>query len=126
MVAQSRRGVRYWAMWTLTVPAFAVVALVDALAVGYGVRSFKDLPSLRGLDVVFALTLSALIAVEGARRVESRRRRGGALHKDLAPAWMIAAAIVLHPALAILVAVLLRIWWRIRAGTCVPYRWAFS
>ena len=126
MVAQSRRAVRYWALWTLTVPAFAVVALVDVLAVGYGVKAFTDLPSLRGLDVVFALTLSALITVEGARRVESRRRRGGALHKDLAPAWMIAAAIVLHPALAIVVAVLLRIWWRIRAGKCVPYRWVFS
>jgi diguanylate cyclase (GGDEF)-like protein len=126
MVAQSRRAVRYWALWTLTVPAFTVVALVDVLAVGYGVKAFKDLPSLRGLDVVFALTLSALIAVEGARPVESRRRRGGALHKDLAPAWMIAAAIVLQPALAIVVVALLRIWWRIRAGRCVPYRWAFS
>jgi diguanylate cyclase (GGDEF)-like protein len=58
--------------------------------------------------------------------VESRRRRGGALHKDLAPAWMIAAALILHPALAVLVVVLLRTWWRIRAGRCIPYRWAFS
>ncbi len=126
MVAQSRRAIRYCALWTLTVPAFAVVVLVDLVAVGYAVQAFTDLPSWRGLDVVFALTVSALIAVEGARRVESRRRRGGALHKDLAPAWMIAAAVMLHPALAILVAVLLRIWWRIRAGKCIPYRWAFS
>ncbi|TCO47747.1 diguanylate cyclase (GGDEF)-like protein [Kribbella antiqua] len=126
MVAQSRRAVRYWALWTLTVPAFAVVVLVDLAAIGYGIQVFTELPSWRGLDVVLALTVSALISVEGARRVESRRRRGGALHKDLAPAWMIAAAVVLHPALAILVAVLLRIWWRIRAGKCIPYRWAFS
>jgi diguanylate cyclase (GGDEF)-like protein len=110
----------------LTVPAFALVVLVDLAAIGYGVQVFTELPSWRGLDVVFALTASALISVEGARRVENRRRRGGALHKDLAPAWMIAAAIILHPALAILVAVLLRIWWRIRAGKCIPYRWAFS
>jgi len=96
--------------------------LVDVLAIGYGVSAFADLPSLRGLDVVVGLSLSALIAVEGARRVESRRRPGGPLHKDLAPAWMIAAAIVLHPAMAILVAVLLRTWWRIRAGRCIPYR----
>ncbi|MEV5961565.1 diguanylate cyclase [Kribbella sp. NPDC051952] len=126
MVAQSRRAIRSWALWTLTVPAFAVVVLVDLAAIGYGVHAFADLPSWRGLDVVFALTVSALISVEGARRVENRRRRGGALHKDLAPAWMIAAAVILHPALAILVAVLLRIWWRIRAGKCIPYRWAFS
>lgn len=126
MVAQSRRAVRHWALWTLTVPAFGVVVLVDLAAIAYGVKAFGELPSWRGIDVVFALTISALIAVEGARRVESRRRRGGPLHKDLAPAWMIAAAIVLHPALAILVALLLRIWWRIRAGKCIPYRWAFS
>ena len=126
MVAQSRRATRSWALWTLTVPAFAVVVLVDLAAIGYGVQAVTDRPDWRGLDVVFALTVSALISVEGARRVENRRRRGGALHKDLAPAWMIAAAVILHPALAILVAVLLRIWWRIRAGRCIPYRWAFS
>jgi diguanylate cyclase (GGDEF)-like protein len=100
--------------------------LVDLLAIGYGVRAFAELPSRRGIDLVFALTVSALISVEGARRVENRRRRGGPLHKDLAPAWMIAAALILHPALAILVALSLRIWWRIRAGKCIPYRWAFS
>jgi diguanylate cyclase (GGDEF)-like protein len=126
MVAQSRRSVRNWALWTLTVPALGLVALVDLLAVGYGVRSFAELPSWHGLDLVFALTVAALISVEGARRVENRRKSGGALHKDLAPAWMIAAALVLHPALAILVAVLLRIWWRLRAGKCIPYRWTFS
>jgi diguanylate cyclase (GGDEF)-like protein len=126
MVAQSRRAVRAWALWTLTVPAFTVVALVDLAAIGYAVQAFATGPGWGGLDVVFALTVSALISVEGARRVESRRRSGGALHKDLAPAWMIAAAVILHPALAILVAVLLRIWWRIRAGRCIPYRWAFS
>ncbi|MEU8222564.1 GGDEF domain-containing protein [Kribbella sp. NPDC048915] len=126
MVAQSRRAVRSWALWTLTVPAFAVVVLVDLAAIGYGVHAFSERPDWRGLDVVFALTVSALISVEGARRVERRRRRGGALHKDLSPAWMIAAALILHPALAILVALLLRIWWRIRAGKCIPYRWAFS
>jgi diguanylate cyclase (GGDEF)-like protein len=126
MVAQSKRSVRNWALWTLTVPAFGLVALVVLLAVGYGVRSFAELPSWHGLDLVLALTVSALISVEGARRVENRRKSGGALHKDLAPAWMIAAALVLHPALAILVAVLLRIWWRIRAGKCIPYRWTFS
>src|SRR5262245_17236620 len=116
MVAQSRRAIRSWALWTLTFPAVTVVLLVDLAALLYGVQAFAAVVSWHGLDVVFALTVAALISVEGARRVESRRRRGGALHKDLAPAWMIAAAIILQPALAILVVVLLRVWWRIRAG----------
>ncbi|TWD80934.1 diguanylate cyclase (GGDEF)-like protein [Kribbella amoyensis] len=126
MVAQSRRAVRNWALWTLTVPAFGVVVLVDLLAIGYVVRAFTELPSWQELELVGALVASALIAVEGARRVEHRRRGGGALHKDLAPAWMIAAALILHPALAIGVVVLLRGWWRIRAGRCIPYRWTYS
>ncbi|GAA0572203.1 GGDEF domain-containing protein [Kribbella sandramycini] len=110
----------------MTVPAFTLVVLVDFAAIGYAVEAFTELPSWRGVDVVLALSIAALITVEGARRVENRRSRGGALHKDLAPAWMIAAAIVLQPALAILVVLLLRIWWRVRAGKCIPYRWAFS
>jgi diguanylate cyclase (GGDEF)-like protein len=126
MVAQSRRAVRSWALWTLSVPALGMVVLVDLAAIAYGAEAFSGLLSWRGLEVVFALTASALISVEGARRVESRRRRGGALHKDLAPAWMIAAALILQPALAIIVVLLLRSWWRIRAGKCIPYRWAFS
>lgn len=131
MIAEGRRAVRYWALWTLTVPAFVLVLFVDGLGLGYAVYAFADLASLDGrqfdgLQVMFALTASALVAVEGARRVESRRRRGGPLHKDLAPAWMVAAAVVLHPALAIVVVLVLRSWWRIRAGRCVPYRWAFS
>lgn len=126
MIAEGRRAVRYWALWTLTVPAFILVLFVDGLSVGYTIYAFADLSSLDGLQVVLALTGSALVAIEGARRVESRRRRGGPLHKDLAPAWMVAAAVVLHPALAIVVVLVLRSWWRIRAARCVPYRWAFS
>lgn len=117
---------REWALWSLTIPAVGFVLLVDLLALGYGGWLFVTLRSLDGIEVVVALTASALIAVEGARRVESRRSRGGALHKDLGPAWILAAAIVVEPAMALLVALVLRGWWRIRAGKCIPYRWVFS
>jgi diguanylate cyclase (GGDEF)-like protein len=117
---------RHWALWTLSVPTAAFVLLVDVSAVGYAASTFTELSLGGWADTVVALTLGALIAVEGGRRVERRRHRGGPLHKDLAPAWMIAAAIVLQPAPAILVAVVLRVWWRLRAGRCVPYRWAFT
>ncbi|MFC0624290.1 GGDEF domain-containing protein [Kribbella deserti] len=126
MIAEGRRAVRFWALWTLSVPALVVVLFVDGLGLAYAAYAFVNLSSLDELQIVVALTASALVAVEGARRVESRRRRGGPLHKDLAPAWMVAAAVVLQPALAIVVVLVLRIWWRVRAGRCVPYRWAFS
>jgi diguanylate cyclase (GGDEF)-like protein len=113
-------------LWSLTIPAVSLVLLVDLLAVGYGVWLFAGLTSFDGIDVVIALVATALITVEGARRVESRRSRGGALHKDLGPAWIVAAAIVLEPALALIVALVLRAWWRIRAGRCIPHRWAYS
>lgn len=116
-----------WKLWTLSVPAMVFVLAADSVAGVYVVRLAGRLESATGLATGVAIVVSALIAVEGARRVESRRRRGtGALHKDLSPAWILAAAIVLHPALAVPVALVLRGWWRIRAGRCIPYRWVFS
>ncbi len=115
-----------WKLWTLTVPAFLFVLTVDLAALVYAGWLAVRVESVAGLATVLVLTLSALAAIEGARRVESRRRKGGALHKDVAPAWLLGGAIALQPAAAVLVALLLRNWWRIRAGRCIPYRWVFS
>ena len=115
-----------WKLWTLTVPAFVYVVGTDLAAFGYVGWLATRVESIAGLETVLALTVASLLAVEGARRVESRRRRHGSLHKDLSPAWMIAATITLQPLMAVLVVVLLRSWWRTRAGRCVPYRWVFS
>jgi diguanylate cyclase (GGDEF)-like protein len=115
-----------WKLWTLTVPAFAFVLTVDLVAVLYAVWLASRVESIAGLATVLVLAASALAAIEGARRVESRRRKGGALHKDLAPAWLLGGAIALQPAAAVVVALLLRTWWRLRAGRCIPYRWVFS
>jgi hypothetical protein len=115
-----------WKLWTLTVPAFAFVLTVDLVAVLYAVWLAARVESVAGLATVLVLAASALAAIEGARRVESRRRKGGALHKDLAPAWLLGGAIALQPAAAVVVALLLRTWWRLRAGRCIPYRWVFS
>jgi diguanylate cyclase (GGDEF)-like protein len=115
-----------WKLWTLTVPAFTFVLTVDLAALVYAVCLAFRVESVAGLATVLVLAVSALAAIEGARRVESRRRKGGALHKDVAPAWLLGGAIALQPAAAVVVALLLRTWWRIRAGRCIPYRWVFS
>ncbi|HYU86042.1 MAG TPA: GGDEF domain-containing protein [Kribbellaceae bacterium] len=115
-----------WKLWTLTVPAFSFVLATDLAALGYAGWEASRVDSVAGLLGVLTLTGSSLLAVEGARRVESRRRSRGPLHKDLGPSWLIAASIALQPLMAIMVALLLRSWWRIRSGRCIPYRWVFS
>jgi diguanylate cyclase (GGDEF)-like protein len=115
-----------WKLWTLTVPAFSFVLATDLAALGYAGWEASRVDSVAGLPGVLTLTGSSLLAVEGARRIESRRRSRGPLHKDLGPSWLIAASIALQPLMAIMVALLLRSWWRIRSGRCIPYRWVFS
>ncbi|MGW5361862.1 diguanylate cyclase [Actinopolymorpha pittospori] len=126
MVAHSGHHVRSWGLWSLPAPALTFFLLVDAAAVTYALTILATSPRVADLSTAVTLCACAVVCIEGARRVERRRRRGGALHKDLQPVWMIAAAIVLPPTTALLCVILLRTWWRVRASRCIPHRWTFS
>ncbi|HEY6738910.1 MAG TPA: GGDEF domain-containing protein, partial [Actinopolymorphaceae bacterium] len=121
-----RRPVRGWKLWTLPLPAVSFLLAVDLAAIGYALWLLLDDPAVGDLRVAILLLLCAIVGSEGARQVEQRRRRGGALHKDLQSVWILAAVILLTPAAAVVFALISRSWWRLRAGRCVPYRWAFS
>ncbi|WP_020575445.1 sensor domain-containing diguanylate cyclase [Actinopolymorpha alba] len=127
MVVDQRRGLRTWRLWSLSVPAITYLLLVDAVALASCVAlALSGPPRVSEIGTAVTLCLCAVIGTEGARRVERRRRRGGALHKDLQPVWMLAAAVVLNPATALACVLVMRVWWRIRASRCIPHRWVFS
>jgi diguanylate cyclase (GGDEF)-like protein len=113
------RSVRHWALWSAPPAAVRYFLAVDLLAIVLGALAIGyrwERPHL----VVVPLLICAVASVEGARRVERIRRQSGDLHKDLQSAWTLAAALILPLGVAVVVALVMYGWWRVRAGRC---RW---
>jgi diguanylate cyclase (GGDEF)-like protein len=118
--AEGRRrapfGVTDWAIWSLParvrIPVFLVEATALLLLLALIPRSVVQGPDV-GTAVV--LCVAGLLHTEIAVGVERIRRRvTEALHVDLTSVWTFAGALLLPPALAAAVAVLVssHLWWR--------------
>lgn len=113
------QSVRHWALWSAPPAAVGYFLTVDLVAIVLGALAIGyrwERPHL----VAVPLLICAVASVEGARRVERIRRRSGDLHKDLQSAWTLAAALILPLGVAVVVALVMYGWWRVRAGRC---RW---
>ncbi len=123
--AARRLSPRGWALWSTPPAARAYVLLIDAAAVLAGVLTMLT-HTHRPTVALVPLLVCAAVSVEGARRVERVRRFSGDLHKDLQSAWSLAAALILPAGVAVLAAVAMFAWWRLRAGRCRAFTWVFS
>lgn len=122
--AEDRRrapvGVTDWAIWSLPARVRIPVFLVEATAVLL-VLALIPRTVVPAADLTADLTAAAVLCVAGLLHTEIavgvervRRRVTEALHVDLTSVWTFAGALLLPPAFAAAVAVLVssHLWWR--------------
>ncbi|HEY3505158.1 MAG TPA: GGDEF domain-containing protein [Actinocatenispora sp.] len=120
-----RPSIRRWALWTVPPAARAFTITVDLAALVLGGATIALRTASPGLALI-PLLICAAVAIEGTRRVERQRRLSGSLHKDLQAAWSLCAALILPPGIAVLAALAMSIYWRLRASRCRPFAWVFT
>jgi diguanylate cyclase (GGDEF)-like protein len=133
MLPSPRRpwAVRSWAVWELPSRLLAPIFIVELTAVALVVRSAITMPLPSVTEGLYALVIGAvgLAHTELAIGIERVRRRvTDANHVDLSSVWTFAAAIVLPPSLAALVAACLQghIWLRTARPRLLLYRQCFT
>ena len=115
--ALSGRAIRGWAVWSVPCRVMLPVLTVEITPLVLVLTQITTTPlDSRVLLLTVVLCGVGTVHTEIAVRVESVRRRvtTDTAHVDLCSVWTFAAAIVLPPALAALVAVIVSAhqWWR--------------
>lgn len=111
---QARTGFARWTLWTRSSQAIAWILTVDVVAVTLAALTIVQsaTPSSATWWWTCALLVAAIGHMAAAVRAEERRRERtrltDVLHVDLTSVWTFAAAVVLAPAQAVLVVVVVR------------------
>lgn len=124
-----RLSVTRWAVWCLSGRALMAVLIVEITAVALVVVHLIGPWSLSGVRSAAVLSLLGIAHTEIAVGVERIRRRvTDTLHVDLSSVWTFAGAVILPPAYAALVAVIVltHLWWRAWRPRVPIHRHVFS
>ncbi|MGH3616379.1 MAG: GGDEF domain-containing protein [Pseudonocardia sp.] len=124
-----RLSVARWAVWSLSGRALMAVLIVEITTVALVAVHLIGPWSPVGVRSAVVLSLLGVAHTEIAVGVERIRRRvTDTLHVDLSSVWTFAGAVILPPAYAALVAlvVLTHLWWRAWRPRVPIYRHMFS
>lgn len=109
-----------WSVWSHSLYARGFVLFIEMAAIAaVGISAALDPPSWIDVRVSAFVVAFGLIAAELARRVERRRRRfSDTPHVNFSSVWTLAGALILPPALAAVLAVVLyvHLWLRCSRG----------
>lgn len=109
-----------WSVWSHSLYARGFVLFIEMAAVAaVGISVAADPPSWADFRACLFMMAFGLIAAEMARRVERRRRRfSDTPHVNFSSVWTLAGALILSPALAAALAVVLyvHLWLRCSRG----------
>jgi diguanylate cyclase (GGDEF)-like protein len=121
---------QHWAIWSTPPRVMLPVLLVEVTTLALVLVSVRGSEfDLSGLLLAAMLCAFGLVHTEIAVRVERVRRRVSVTaHVDLSSVWTFAGALLLPPALAAVVAVVVftHLWWRSWRPRVAVYRHVFS
>lgn len=129
-----RSWFRGWALWRTPRPTLSLILAINALAVTVGVVTVILVPAPIGQDDLIrfgVLVVCAWAATELTRQVEQRRavaHSPAVANVDSAAVWVMAAMIVLPPAMALVIVIVTNVlvWDRVKRRKSPPYRTVYS
>jgi diguanylate cyclase (GGDEF)-like protein len=122
---------RSWPLWRIPGRVLGAVLTVEVVAILLVARLlvFDGLPNIDALRLAGTLLALGIVQAEIAVGVERIRKRiGGPVHVDLCSVWTFAGALLLPPALAVGLAVVVHthLWWRSWRPRLALYKQLFS